>query len=186
VDVRVGDEDELLVKSPGVMLGYWNDPERTAAAIDRDGWLHTGDQAKILRQHIYITGRIKDIIVLANGEKVSPERLEMAIVMDPLFDQIMVMGEGRTHLGAIAVLNSKRWMEFTNELGVAGSDPASLERKDVHAAVLKTIEQQLRAFPPYAQVRELILSLEPWTVENGLLTPTLKPIRHRVLAHFGQ
>ena len=93
--VRVGEDDELLAKGPGVMLGYWNDHAATAKVIDADGWLHTGDQARIDNHYIYIIGRIKDILVLSNGEKAPPADMELAISLDPLFEQAMVVGEGR-------------------------------------------------------------------------------------------
>ncbi len=92
VEIRIGDGDELLARSPGVMLGYWNKPEETHAAIDVDGWLHTGDKARISDAHIFISGRIKEILVTSTGEKVPPGDLEMAITQDPLFDQAMVVG----------------------------------------------------------------------------------------------
>jgi long-chain acyl-CoA synthetase len=82
VRVRVADNGELLVKGDGVMLGYWNSPEATQRIIDADGWLHTGDQVRIESGHIFITGRLKEIIVLANGEKVAPGDMEQAIAAD--------------------------------------------------------------------------------------------------------
>ncbi|MBS0003118.1 MAG: long-chain fatty acid--CoA ligase, partial [Thioalkalivibrio sp.] len=94
VETRVGPKDELLTRSPSVMLGYWQNEEATKAAIDEDGWLHTGDKARFdERGHIFITGRIKDIIVLGNGEKLPPADMEMAIQLDSLFEQVMLVGE---------------------------------------------------------------------------------------------
>ncbi|MGH8524436.1 MAG: AMP-dependent synthetase/ligase, partial [Gammaproteobacteria bacterium] len=184
VAVHIGDNDELLVKSPGVMLGYWRDPKLTALAIDGEGWLHTGDQARIEDRHIFITGRIKEIIVMANGEKVAPESMERAITLDPLFEQVMVTGEGLAYLSARVVLNRKYWPKFARELDLDPDDRATLDQAQIHAAVLDRIAMQLHAFPGYAKVRQVTLSLEPWTVENGLLTPTLKVRRNQVLAHL--
>jgi long-chain acyl-CoA synthetase len=109
VEVRIGEDDELLVKTPGMMLGYWNNHAATAEIIDPDGWLHTGDQARIENGHIYITGRIKDILVLSNGEKIPPMDMELAICLDPQIDQALVIGEGRPYLAAILVLNPDEW-----------------------------------------------------------------------------
>jgi len=184
VEARIGDNDELLVKSPGVMLGYWGDPKLTAMAFDSEGWLHTGDQARINDHHIYITGRIKEIIVMANGEKVAPESMERALTLDPLFEQVMVTGEGQGYLIASVVLNREHWSKLARELDLDPNDPATLERAQVHATILDRIAMRLHAFPGYAKVRSVTLSLEPWTVENGLLTPTLKVRRDRVLAHL--
>ncbi len=184
VEARIGDNDELLVKSPGVMSGYWGDPKLTALTIDSEGWLRTGDQARIDDHHIYITGRIKEIIVMANGEKVAPESMERAISLDPLFEQVMVTGEGRAYLSANVVLNRNRWSKFARELGLDPNDRAALDQAQVQATVLDRIALRLHALPGYAKVRSVTLSLEPWTVENGLLTPTLKVRRDRVLAHL--
>ncbi len=118
VQVKIGADDELLVKGPGVMLGYWNNHAATAQVIDPDGWLHTGDQARIdERNHIYITGRIKDILVLSNGEKIPPGDMESAIALDPLFEQVMVVGEGRPYLTALLVLERDHWSTFAQERG---------------------------------------------------------------------
>ncbi len=182
--VRIGEEGELLAKTPGVMLGYWHNPEATAKAIDADGWLHTGDKARIENGHIYITGRLKEIIVMANGEKVPPADMEMAIALDPLFEQVMVIGEGKPYLSALAVLNKEHWMGLAGELGLDPAAPASLMDKRVSSAVLQRIAEQLRGFHAYAQVRRAALDLEPWTVENGLITPTLKLRRSRVMERY--
>ena len=116
VQVRIGDNDELLVKGPGVMLGYWNNHAATAQVIDHDGWLHTGDQARIGEGgHIYITGRIKDILVLSNGEKIPPGDMESAIALDPLVEQVMVVGEGRPYLTALLVLDGEHWAAFAQQ-----------------------------------------------------------------------
>ncbi len=184
VEVRIGDEAELLVRSPGVMQGYWQRPEATAEAIDEAGWLHTGDKARLDDSgHLYITGRLKDIIVLANGEKVPPADMEMAITLHPLFEQVLVCGECRPYLAAVAVLNRGEWEKLARTRGLDPDDPAALNAPAVQEQVLAIMGQQLRAFPGYAQVRRVALTLEPWTVENGLLTPTLKPRRNRIMAH---
>ncbi|HEY0822214.1 MAG TPA: long-chain fatty acid--CoA ligase, partial [Ramlibacter sp.] len=96
VEVKLGAADELLVRGPIVMQGYWEDPEKTAATVDADGWLHTGDIGRIDDTgHVYIVGRIKDILVTSTGEKVPPADVELALGEDPLFEQVMVIGEGR-------------------------------------------------------------------------------------------
>ena len=167
-EIKTNAQDELLTRSPGVMLGYWNNPQASAEMIDSDGWLHTGDKVRIANSgHIFVTGRIKDIIVLANGEKVAPADMEEAITADPLFEQAMVLGDGRPFLSALVVINTDR-------------HPADIAMDD-EKALLERLSRQLHAFPGYAQVRRLAISAEPWTVENGLLTPTLKVRRAQVL-----
>ena len=101
VEVKIGANDELLVKGPNVMAGYLNRPEDTARAIE-GGWLHTGDQAEIRDGRIVIKGRIKDIIVTSTGEKIAPADLELALQADPLFAQAIVIGENRPFLAVLA------------------------------------------------------------------------------------
>ncbi len=185
VQVRIGERNELLVKGPNVMMGYWNNPEATRAMIDPDGWLNTGDTVGISDTgHIYITGRIKEIIVMSNGEKVPPADMEQAILRDRLFDQVMVYGEGRPYLVALLVLNPEAWLQFAKETGVRGDIPEALTDSRVQAGVLKRISDNLGAFPGYAKVHRVLLLQEPWSIDNGLLTPTLKVKRAKVVERY--
>ncbi len=184
-EVRVGEHDELLVKGPGVMQGYWNRPEDTAQVLGDDGWLRTGDQARIDEAgHIFLTGRLKDILVLSNGEKIPPADMELAIAVDPLIDQVMVVGEGRPYLAALVVLNEGQWFVIAQQLGLDPEKPSSLHEDGAHDLVLKRIKQALRGFPGYAKIRRVCLSLDPWAIDDGLLTPTLKVKRPKVLEKF--
>ncbi len=184
VEVAIGEESELLVRGPGVMLGYWNDHRATFDAIDGEGWLHTGDQVRIEAGHIYITGRLKDILVLSNGEKVPPVELEAAITLDPLFDHALIVGEGEPYLAALLVLNSQHWCELAQRLGVDPLAPAALEAGVVQRQVLQRVAAALHAFPGYAKVRRVVLTLEPWGIDNGMLTPTLKLRRREVQQRY--
>lgn len=181
VKIRIGEQDELLVKSPGVMQGYWNNPQATAAMIDADGWLHTGDKAETLEGRIYIIGRIKEIIVLANGEKIPPQDMELAICQDPLFDQCLLIGEGLPFLSCLLVLNPEQWSQFATSLKLDPAQDSTLLNPKLLEAVLVRIGLQIKAFPGYAQVRRVALIHTPWTVDNELLTPTLKLRREPIL-----
>lgn len=186
IELRIGENEELLARGPGVMLGYWNNHAATAQMIDADSWLHTGDQAHIERGHVYITGRIKDILVLSNGEKVSPGDMEAAICLDPLIDQALVVGEGRAYLGALLVLNAEHWFGLAKQFGLDPYAPESLADERLHARILKQVRHSLHAFPGHAKIRRVALFLEPWTVEDGLQTPTLKLKRAKVLERFAE
>lgn len=157
VTVRVNEAGELLVRGPSVMLGYWHNPQATAQVLDADGWLNTGDLVEIQAGKIIIKGRTKDILVLSNGEKVSPQDAEMAILEDPLFEQGMLVGEGRAYLVLLAV---------TQE-----SDERTL---------IKHANARLKSFSRWVRVRRVIVVRESWTIEKGLLTPTLKVKRNAV------
>lgn len=185
VEVRIGENDELLTRSRCVMRGYWKDEAATRAVVDAEGWLHTGDQARVDADgHYTIIGRIKDIIVLNNGEKVSPTDMESAILLDPLFEQAMVVGEGKPYLAALAVLNEEHWQDFAASLGVDPDNPAALHDPRVMKALIHRMARHLKHFPGYAQIRRLHPELSPWTVDDGLLTPTLKVKRNQVLDRY--
>ena len=182
VQVRLGDKNALLVKGPNVMLGYWKNEEATRAMFTPDGWLNTGDTARIDDEgRIYITGRLKEIIVLSNGEKVPPVDMEAAILRDPLFEQVMVLGEARPYLTVFAVFNQEQWAKLATEKGLdAGSESVRCGAQG-EAIALERIKSQITEFPGYAQVHRLAVLPNPWTVENGLLTPTMKVKRAKVV-----
>jgi long-chain acyl-CoA synthetase len=185
VEVKIGENDALLVRGPNVMLGYWNNAEATRAMIQPDGWLNTGDTARIDGHgHVFITGRLKEIIVLSNGEKVPPADMEAAIIRDPLFEQVMLLGEGKPYLSLMAVVNAEQWKKLCEQHKLDGGSPDALHSKEVQDIVLQRIAVQLGHFPGYAQVRRATLTLDPWTVENGMLTPTMKLKRAKVMEAF--
>ncbi len=185
VKVRLGEQNALLVKGPNVMMGYWNNPEATAQMIDADGWLNTGDVAHISESgHVYITGRIKEIIVMSNGEKIPPNDMELAILHDPLFDQVMIFGEAHPYLVALAVINPQVWLHFAGEVGIRPDMPEALTDSRVEAKVLRRIARNLRGFPGYAKVNRVLLLKESWSIDNGLMTPTLKLKRDEVARRY--
>jgi long-chain acyl-CoA synthetase len=186
VEVRLTENQELLVRSPGVMRGYWHQPERTAEVLDRDGWLKTGDIASIEHGFIRIIGRSKEILVTSTGEKVAPVAMEMALEQHPLIDQAMVVGEGRPSVAALLVVNPQAWRRLAMGLALNPEDPAALDSEAARAAVLTVVHTQLRSFSAPAQVHTIGLLSAPWTIDNGLLTPTLKLIRERVAARYAR
>jgi long-chain acyl-CoA synthetase len=159
--VRLGEHQELQVRGASVMQGYWQDTSATQKALV-DGWLHTGDVAEITDGRIFIRGRIKDILVLSNGEKCPPQDMELAILGDPAFEQIMLVGEAKPFLSLIVVSST-------------GSD---------EKALMKKANERLKDFPKWMRVRRVITTSQAWSVDNGLLTPTLKVKRAKVAEHF--
>jgi len=161
VEAEIAESGELLARGASIMKGYWNNPEASAKALE-GGWLHTGDLAEIRDGKIFIRGRLKDVLVLSNGEKLPPQDVELAILGDPVFEQLVLVGEGRPFLTLVTV---------TKET----------DEKDLVARA----NERLKAFPRHVRVRRVVASREPWTVDNGLLTPTLKVRRERVQKEFG-
>ncbi|OGT23434.1 MAG: AMP-dependent synthetase [Gallionellales bacterium RIFOXYB12_FULL_54_9] len=185
VQVRLGAQSELQVTGSNVMLGYWNNEEASRAIIGEDGWLNTGDVAQIADTgHIYITGRIKEIIVMSNGEKIPPNDMEMAILHDPLFEQVMIYGEARPYLVALVVLNPTVWAGFAKEVGIRADMPEALTDSRVESRVLRRIAINLRGFPGYAKVNRVLMLREPWSIDNDLLTPTQKLKRDEVTRRY--
>ena len=184
VEIRIGEQHELQVRGPIVMKGYWKRPEETAAAFTADGWLRTGDQAEIVKGRIRLMGRIKEIIVTSTGEKISPADLELALLADPLIEQIMVLGDHRPYISAIAVLNAETWALFAKAQGWDAHNPETLRQPVVVQTLLKRLQALSADFPSYAQPRALLLTLEPWSVENQLLTPTLKVKRQPIVERY--
>lgn len=185
VEVKLGNNDELLVKGPTVMLGYWDNEEATKDVIDDDGWFHTGDIAKIENDHIYITGRIKEIIVMSNGEKIPPADIELAIGSDSLFEQVVVLGEAKPFLTAIITIEEDSWNELADKLSVS-SEASSLELDNVKTVFLERINNQLASFPGYTKIVRAHIVLKPWDIDSGLITPTLKLKRSKIYEKYSK
>ena len=161
IEVKFADNGDLLARGPNVMRGYWRNEEATRAAIDAEGWLHTGDLAEMRAGKIVIRGRAKDIFVMSNGEKLSPQDVELAILHDAVFEQVMLIGDGRPYVVLLAVT-----------------------RDADERLLVKRANARLVSFPRWARVRHVIATPDPWSVENGLLTPTLKLKRPLLVARF--
>ncbi len=157
VSVRIAEDGEILVRGPLVMLGYWNQPEASAAALE-GGWLHTGDIGVLEDGYLRITDRKKDIIVLSGGETISPARVEGLLMNEPEIAQAVVLGDGAVGLTALLVPE-------------AGLD---------ESAVLAALRRVNASLSGAEKIRHPVISA-PFTLENGLLTPTQKIRRRAVI-----
>jgi len=183
VEVKLSAEGELMVLTPSVMSGYWKNDAGAARALDPTGWLLTGDVAEINDGRVFIRGRLREMIVLSIGEKVNPNVVEMELTRDPLFAQAIVIGDRRPFLTAIIVLNAASWRRLA---AAKGLDPEHPNHAASKVEMLARIPPLLAAMPRYAQVRAVHLTLQPWTIDAGLLTPTLKVKRDVVLRLFAK
>ncbi|MGI9311018.1 MAG: AMP-dependent synthetase/ligase [bacterium] len=184
-EIRLCDGGELHARGASVMLGYWRDDEATRASFDHAGWFASGDLASIDEDgFISIVGRRKEIIVTATGEKAPPADMEAAICDDPLFEQAMVIGEGRSYLAAVIVLDAQAWAHDAAKLGLDADDAAVLADARARKFALDRIARRLRDFPAYAAVRRVCLTRAAWTVQDGALTPTLKIKRAALQERF--
>ena len=184
-EVRAGENDELQVRGPSVMSGYWNKPKETAETFTTDGWLKTGDQVDLSDGgRVRIKGRIKEIVVTSTGEKISPVDLEFAIQEDHIFDQVMIVGEARPYITALVVVNDMLFTQLCEEIGVDPKADDHNNNRDLRARLVKRIRHAAKHFPQYGVPRNIYILREHWTPENGLLTPTMKMRRRQILERF--
>jgi len=183
VEVRIGPNDEILVRGPNVMKGYLNKPAETQKTIDAEGWLHTGDQGRFDQfGNLIITGRIKELIVTAYGKNIAPVPIEQALGASQFVEQTVVIGDRRPFLTALIVPRRIPLEDYGRKHGISFTDFTSLLADPAISTLFREeIKLALARFAPYEQVRDFRLIPEPFTVENGLLTPTMK-IRRPVVA----
>jgi long-chain acyl-CoA synthetase len=186
IEVRIAQDGEILVRGESVMKGYYGDPEGSAAAV-RDGWLHTGDVGHIDTDgHIVITDRKKDIIVNSGGDNVSPARVESFLTLQPEISQAMVYGDKRPHLVALIVPDAEESHEWAKANGRSGGLAQLVEDAQFHDQVSKAVERCNLGLSPIERVRRFVLAAEPFTTENGMLTPSMKIRRHAVRQVYGE
>jgi len=182
VEVKIGESDEILIRGPGVMRGYLGRPEETALALDSDGWLHSGDQGKLDADgYLSITRRLKDLIVTSYGKNISPRPIEERIARSKYVAQVMVCGDNRKYLVALVVPENAVVEQYARDSGIAFEDYAALLGTDeIRELIYSEIDCVNKTAPSYEQVRGFDILPEAFTLENGMLTPTLKPRRGRI------
>ncbi len=182
VEVRIAEDGEILVRGELVMKGYWNDPEATAAAL-RDGWLHTGD---IGHQEpdgaIVITDRKKDIIVNSGGDNVSPARVEGFLNLQPEIGH----GDRRPYLVALLVPDADAAAAWAKLHDRPADLPALCRDEAFRKTIAAVVERVNRGLSLVERVRQFILIPEPFSIDNGQMTPTMKIRRHAIKAQYGE
>ena len=185
VELRIADDGEILVRGECVMRGYWNDAEATAAAI-RDGWLHTGDIGTLdADSYLTITDRKKDIIVLSGGDNVAPQRVEGILLLEPEIGQAAVFGDRKPYVAALIAPHPDLIREVARQNRGDGAGAAAIDaalNKRVTAAVARANGR----LSNLERVRKFALLPEACTVDNGLMTPTLKLKRHVLKQRYGE
>jgi long-subunit acyl-CoA synthetase (AMP-forming) len=173
VEVRISDEGEILIKSPGQMVGYYKRPDLNGEVFTSDGFFRTGDRGE--RQPsglLKITGRVKELFKTSKGKYVAPAPIENLLNSNPLIEQSMVTGVGQPQPCALVVLSEN----VRPQLG----DPAVRERVTAELnGLLTSVNARLA---DYEQLYRIVVAKEPWTIENGMLTPTMKVKRSRIEA----
>ena len=186
VEAKTADDGELLVRGPNVMKGYYKLDKETAETIDGDGWLHTGDIAQIDSDgFIKITDRKKEIIVLSGGKNISPANLESKLVADQYISQACVFGDRRKHLAALLVPAMEHLHDVLKAKGLADKPPEEIVKSP---EVRSFYQARLREFnKPLSDVEAIAaftLIAQPFSQENGEMTPTMKVRRRVVQQHY--
>jgi long-chain acyl-CoA synthetase len=186
VEVKIGENSEILVKGPNVMKGYLNKPKETAEAIDKDGWLHTGDQGKFdERGNLMITGRIKEIIVTASGKNVTPTVVEGKLSGSRFVEQVMVYGDNRKYLVALVVPFRDAVEQYAKANDIHYDTYAQLLEKEETKNIMKSeVSEAMTDLASYEQVKAFALIAETFSVANDLLTPSLKIRRKKVAERY--
>ncbi|MEX0759005.1 MAG: long-chain fatty acid--CoA ligase [Tistlia sp.] len=185
VEVRIAEDGEILVRGELIMTGYWNQPEATAAVL-RDGWLYTGDVGCLDTEgYLMITDRKKDIVVLSGGDNVSPARVEGFLTLQPEISQAMVSGDKRPHLVCLLVPDPDWLREWAASAGKTDELRALSGDEDLRKALAQAVERVNREVSGLERVRHFAVAPEPFSIENEMLTPSLKVRRHVVRRHYG-
>lgn len=184
VEVKIAGDGEILVKGELTMLGYWNQPEATAETL-RDGWVHTGDVGEMDEDgFIRITDRKKDIIVLSGGDTLSPQRVEGILQLEPEIEQAMVMGDKQPYLIALLVPNADYAREWAQQQGKDGSLAGLVKDADFKRHMDDVVEKVNKGLSAAERVRRFALTGEPFSIDNQMLTPSMKIRRHVIAAAY--
>ena len=186
VEVRLAEDGEILVRGELVMQGYWRNQQATDEVI-RDGWLHTGDIGEFDDDsYIRITDRKKDIIVNSGGDNVSPQRVEGILTLQPEIAQAMVYGDRKPHLVALIVPDPDFIREWASENNKSGGLADLIDDADLQALIQAAMDRVNGSLSVIEKIRRTRLTAEPFTIENELMTPSLKIRRHKINEIHGE
>ncbi len=185
VEVKIAEDGEILVRGPLVMTGYWNDSAASRSAL-RDGWLHTGDVGRFDEDgYLQITDRKRDVIVLSGGDNVAPQRLEGILTLQAEIGQAMAFGDRHPYVVALIVPDEsfvRDWARANNrpdKLGDLARDAGFIQ------ALGQAVERANRDLSSIERIKRFALASEPFSIDNGQMTPTMKVRRHEVLKTYG-
>ena len=176
IQVKIGDKNEILVKGPTVMKGYYNKPEETAEAIDADGWFHTGDCGEIAPTgELILTERLKDLFKTSNGKYIAPQVLETLLGQDKFIEQVTIIGDGRKYVSALIVPDFEELKAYADKKHIEHRTIEELvNNSDIHKMMEERINDYQKDLASYEQIKRFVLLPKAFTMESGELTNTLK------------
>jgi long-chain acyl-CoA synthetase len=183
IALRIGASDEILVRGPNVITGYWGDVDKTAETIDAEGWLHTGDCGELDAQgYLAIRDRIKDILITSGGKNITPSHIESLLKFSPYITDAVVVGDGRHFLTALVMIDHEHVARFAQERQVPYTDFASLTRTaEVLALIQEQVNQANAQLARVEQIKAFRIISELLSAEDEELTPTMK-LKRKVVA----
>lgn len=185
VEVKISEEGEILVKGGGVTKGYYNKPEETKKAFTEDGWFKTGDAGHIKDGHIYITDRIKDLLKTSNGKYIAPQALETQLVVDKYIDQITIIANNRRFVSALIVPEYNQLKKYAEENNIKYSSMEELiSLPEVKGLYQRRIDIRQESFAHFEKIKRFTLLAEPFSMERGEVTNTLKVKRNKVAENY--
>jgi long-chain acyl-CoA synthetase len=182
VEVKIVADGEILTRGPHVMKGYFNKPEATKEAIDRDGWFHTGDIGMLDKDgFLAITDRKKDLIVTSGGKNIAPQPIENALKSNPLIAEVVMIGNTRNFPAALVVPNFANLEKWAGEQGIAfASREALVAEPRVVALYERTVQDLMTSYAQYEKIKKIVLLPREFSIETGELTPKLS-VKRRVV-----
>ena len=185
VEVKIGENNEILLKGETITRGYYRKAEVTANAIDKDGWFHTGDAGYLKDGELFLTDRIKDLFKTSNGKYIAPQMIETKLVVDRYIDQIVIIADQHKFVSALVIPDYHVIEEWAKKHGISYANRAELcKNPDVVRLVMDRIETLQQEFAHYEQVKRITLLSEPFSMERGELTNTLKVKRPVVYQNY--
>jgi long-chain acyl-CoA synthetase len=185
-EAKIADDGEILLRGESMMKGYWNLPEVTAATII-DGWLHTGDIGKFDEEgSLVITDRKKDIIVNSGGDNISPQRIEGLLTLVTEISQAMVYGDDKPYLVAVLWPDEDFMREFAKENGIENNIDLLGENEEFRKKIRTAVDHVNRRLSTIEKVRSFTFAESPFSIDNEMLTPSMKIRRHKIKAAYGQ
>ncbi len=187
VEIRIAEDGEIIARGDNIMSGYWKNRKATKEALV-DGWLHTGDIGEFDEDgYLKITDRKKDIIVNSGGENIAPQRVEGMLIAEPLIEQVVVYGDQRPYLVAMVIPNREACTTWATEKGLPKAGWAELAGSEMlRKEIQGRIQKHLKPLNPHEQIRRIVIQVEPFSVDNGFMTPTMKLKRRIIYQHYAE
>lgn len=187
VEVKITKENEIICKGPNVMMGYYKDPKQTTQVIDKDGWFHTGDTGRFTENGLLvITGRLKNIFKTSFGKYINPFLIEEQFCKSPFIENMVVLGENQKFAAALINPDLTYLKDFCKRRNITYTDTDSLiKHPDVQAIYNREVKKYNQQFAHHEQIKSYKLVADEWSVNTGVLTPTLKVKRKAIELRYG-